>query len=171
MVSISARKIAQSLPSLPQPGFHLAPSVGQDNHYKARGYFDRCARGGDYAGLYAGESSRRFKLATPTRAKTTTFEWFFEAGEALQGDIVDPPAVGSDLPPTVQLVDDDGQERGLPHRCLQRRCRRQAGKLPIETYASHRRSVQPSRLRAFGSSSRAKMLASFTAHHSDRRGG
>ena len=31
----------------------------------------------------------------------------FRSGTALQGDVVSPPAVGSELPLTVQIVDDD----------------------------------------------------------------
>lgn len=88
-------------------GFHLAPSVGQDNHFRNWGV----------------SSDARVAVITPTftrrgiiqalrsrhayASEDMNLRIVFRVGSALQGDIVPPPALGSELPLTVQIVDDD----------------------------------------------------------------
>lgn len=88
-------------------GFHLAPSVGQDNHYRNWGF----------------STDARVAVITPDFTRTGILEALrarhayasedknlrviFRSGDALQGDIADPPPIGEELDLTVQIVDDD----------------------------------------------------------------
>jgi hypothetical protein len=89
-------------------GFHLAPSVGQDNHYRNWGTSTDArvavitpdfTRRGIIAALRA-----RHAYASEDR----NLRVVFRSGSALQGDIVPPPpGEHPELPLTVQIVDDD----------------------------------------------------------------
>lgn len=88
-------------------GFHLAPSVGQDNHYRNWGVSTDArvaviapdfSRAGIVEAL-----RRRHAYASEDR----NLRVVFRIGDALQGDIVDPPTVGTELPITIELRDDD----------------------------------------------------------------
>lgn len=88
-------------------GFHLAPSVGQDNHYRNWGN-STDAR----VAVISPDFTRRGIIAALRKRHAYASEDFnlrvvFRSGSALQGDVVAPPAVGSELPLTVQIVDDD----------------------------------------------------------------
>lgn len=88
-------------------GFHLAPSVGQDNHYRNWGS-STDAR----VAVITPDFSRRGIIAALRKrhayaSEDRNLRVMFRSGTALQGDVVAPPALGSDLPLTVQIVDDD----------------------------------------------------------------
>lgn len=88
-------------------GFHLAPSVGQDNHYRNWG-FSTDARvaviTSDFtrAGILSALRARRAYASEDKNLRV-----IFRSGDALQGDIATPPAIGAELDLTVQIVDDD----------------------------------------------------------------
>ena len=88
-------------------GFHLAPSVGQDNHWKNWGV-STDARIGVIA-----DSLTRESLMTALRARHTfasddkNLKVIFRSGEALAGDIIATPAAGSTLPLTAEITDPD----------------------------------------------------------------
>ena len=88
-------------------GFHLAPSVGQDNHYRNWG-FSTDARvaviTSDFtrAGILDALRNRHAYASEDKNLRV-----IFRSGDALQGDITHPPAVGDELNLTVQIVDDD----------------------------------------------------------------
>lgn len=88
-------------------GLHLGPSVGQDNHYRNWGsstdarvavVAPEFTRRGILAGLRA-----RHVYATEDR----NLKIVFRSGSALMGDVTDPPAIGQELPLTIQIVDAD----------------------------------------------------------------
>lgn len=88
-------------------GFHLAPSVGQDNHYRNWG-FSTDARVAVITPDFTRTgimSALRARHAYASEDKNLRV--IFRSGNALQGDITDPPAVGDELNLTVQIVDDD----------------------------------------------------------------
>ena len=88
-------------------GFHLAPSVGQDNHYRNWG------NSTDARVAVISPSFTRRGIIDALRARhayaseDSNLRVVFRSGGALQGDIVAPPAVGDELPLTVEIVDDD----------------------------------------------------------------
>lgn len=88
-------------------GFHLAPSVGQDNHYRNWG-FSTDARvavvTSDFtrAGILGALRARHAYASEDKNLRV-----IFKSGDALQGDITNPPPIGADLDLTVQIVDDD----------------------------------------------------------------
>jgi len=88
-------------------GFHVAPSVGQDNHYENWGH-STDAR----IAVVAPDFTRR-GILNALRARHTyasedkNLRVIFRAGDALMGDVTDPPAIGEELPLTVQIIDDD----------------------------------------------------------------
>jgi hypothetical protein len=88
-------------------GFHVGPSVGQDNHWKNWGT-STDAR----IGVIASALTREGILAA-LRARHTTasddknLKVIFRSGDAIGGDIVAPPTVGTSLPLTVEITDPD----------------------------------------------------------------
>lgn len=88
-------------------GFHLAPSVGQDNHYRNWG-FSTDARvaviTSDFtrAGILEALRARHAYASEDKNLRV-----IFRSGDALQGDITDPPSIGEELDLNVQIVDDD----------------------------------------------------------------
>ena len=88
-------------------GFHLAPSAGHDNHYRTWG-FSTDAR----VAVLAPELNRNAVLTALRQRHAYATEdrnlrVIFRANGALGGDILAPPAPGSDLQLTVQITDDD----------------------------------------------------------------
>lgn len=88
-------------------GFHLAPSAGQDNHYRNWGT-STDAR----VAVIAPDFSRRgiieaLRARHAYATEDKNLRVVFRSGGALQGDIVDPPALGAELPLSVEIVDDD----------------------------------------------------------------
>ena len=82
-------------------------SVGQDNHYRNWGS-STDAR----VAVITPDFSRRGIIAALRQrhayaSEDSNLRVVFRSGTALQGDVVVPPAVGSELPLTVQIVDDD----------------------------------------------------------------
>lgn len=88
-------------------GFHLAPSVGQDNHTRNWG-ISTDAR----VAAIAPDFTRRGILDALKRrhayaSEDRNLRILFRIGGALQGDIVPSPPIGSELPITLVLRDDD----------------------------------------------------------------
>ena len=88
-------------------GFHLAPSVGQDNHYDNWGV-STDAR----IAMVAPDFTRRGIIEALRRrhvyaSEDRNLRVVFRGGEAMMGDVTDPPAIGEELPLTVQIVDED----------------------------------------------------------------
>lgn len=87
-------------------GFHIAPSVGQDNHYENWG-ISTDAR----VAVITPDFTRRGIIEALRRrhayaSEDSNLRVVFRSGPALQGDIVAPPALGAELPLSVQIVDD-----------------------------------------------------------------
>lgn len=88
-------------------GFHVAPSVGQDNHFRNWG-ISTDAR----VAVIAPDFSRRGIIEALRRrhayaSEDKNLRVIFRAGNALQGDIIAPPPLGEELPLTLQLSDTD----------------------------------------------------------------
>lgn len=88
-------------------GFHLAPSVGQDNHYRNWGVATDAR-----VAVIAPDFSRkgildglRARHAYATEDKNLRI--IFKSGAAMQGDVTSPPSLGAELDLNVQIVDDD----------------------------------------------------------------
>jgi hypothetical protein len=97
-------------------GFHLAPSVGHDNHFRNWGV-STDAR----VAVITPDFTRRGVLEALRRRHAYATEdknlrVVFRSGAALQGDIASPPPVGSELPLTVQIVDGDEEEQDAVYR-------------------------------------------------------
>ncbi|HYG25421.1 MAG TPA: CehA/McbA family metallohydrolase, partial [Caulobacteraceae bacterium] len=88
-------------------GFHLAPSVGHDNHYRnwGRSTDARVAVIADRLTKPAILSALRARHAYATEDKNLRI--IFRANGALSGDITTPPALGSELALTVEISDPD----------------------------------------------------------------
>ncbi len=88
-------------------GFHLAPSVGQDNHFRNWG-ISTDARVAvitpDFTrkGILTAMRSRHAYASEDKNLRVV-----FRSGSALQGDVTEPPSLGAELNLTVQIVDDD----------------------------------------------------------------
>lgn len=88
-------------------GFRVAPSVGQDNHYKNWGK-STDARVAAIASSLSRETileALRSRHAYATEDRNLSI--IFRSGTALQGDRVIPPALGSELPLSVSVHDAD----------------------------------------------------------------
>lgn len=88
-------------------GFHVAPSVGQDNHFRNWGK-STDAR----VAVIAPDFTRRGIIEALRRrhayaSDDKNLRAIFRAGDALQGDIVPPPDLGAELPLTLQIKDED----------------------------------------------------------------
>ena len=124
-------------------GFHLAPSVGQDNHYRNWG-ISTDAR---VATITPDFTRRGIVRALRARHAYASEDYnlrvIFRAGAALQGDIVDPPAVGSDLPLTVQIVDDDEKNASYRIDVFKDIAGGKPASSPVETFEVIGDQVQP----------------------------
>lgn len=97
-------------------GFHLAPSVGHDNHFRNWGV-STDARVAVIAPDFTRRSiidALRARHAYATEDKNLRV--VFRSGSDLQGDITPPPSVGSELPLTLQIVDGDAEEADAVYR-------------------------------------------------------
>lgn len=88
-------------------GFHLAPSVGQDNHFRNWGTSTEAR-----VAVITPDFSRRgiieaLRARHAYASEDANLRVIFRSGAVLQGDITAPPQAGSELPLTVQIVDDD----------------------------------------------------------------
>lgn len=93
-------------------GFHVAPSVGQDNHYENWGPSTEAR-----IGVVASDFSRRgildaLRARHAYASEDRNLRVIFRSGPALMGDVVDPPAIGSELPLTIQILDEDEPDAG-----------------------------------------------------------
>jgi hypothetical protein len=115
-------------------GFHLAPSVGQDNHYKNWGTSTDArvaAITSDFTRAGIIEALRK-RHAYATEDKNLRI--IFRIGSALQGDIVDPPAVGTELPITLELKDDDEPAARYRVDVFKDRAGGEQASKPVETF-------------------------------------
>lgn len=88
-------------------GFHLAPSVGQDNHYRNWGV-STDAR----VAVIAPDFSRRgiiqaLRMQHAYATEDKNLRVIFRSGDALQGDVVSFATLGAELPLTVEIEDGD----------------------------------------------------------------
>lgn len=88
-------------------GFHLAPSVGQDNHYDNWGTSTDARVAAITSDFTRSGIIEALKKRHAYASEDKNLRIIFRIGEALQGDIVAPPVVGSELALTLQLRDDD----------------------------------------------------------------
>jgi hypothetical protein len=88
-------------------GFHLAPSVGQDNHYKNWGTSTDARVAAITADFTRPGIINALRKRHAYATEDKNLRLVFRIGAALQGDIVDPPAIGTELPLTLELKDDD----------------------------------------------------------------
>lgn len=88
-------------------GFHLAPSVGHDNHFPNWGTSTEAR-----VAVITPDFSRRgiieaLRARHAYASEDRSLRVVFRSGAALQGDIAPPFEEGAELPLTVQIVDDD----------------------------------------------------------------
>ena len=88
-------------------GFHLAPSVGQDNHYKNWGTSTDARVAAITADFTRSGIIDALKRRHAYATEDKNLRIIFRIGQALQGDIVAPPPLGSELAMSLQLHDDD----------------------------------------------------------------
>lgn len=136
-------------------GFHLAPSVGHDSHFKNWGVAtdarvavitDDFTRAGILAALRA-----RHAYASEDK----NLRVVFRSGTALQGDVTDPPALGAELDLNVQIVDDDEPDAAYRIDVFKDIAGDKPASSPVETYEVTGNQVTPLvlegiRLDAFG---------------------
>jgi len=97
-------------------GFHLAPSVGQDNHFRNWGVSTE-ARVAVIAPVFTRRGvidalRRRHAYAT----EDANLRVVLRSGAALMGDIAAPPGDGGEIPLTLQIVDEDSAEADAIYR-------------------------------------------------------
>lgn len=88
-------------------GFHLAPSVGQDNHYKNWGVSTDARVAAITSDFTRGGIIDALRSRHAYASEDKNLRVIFKAGSALQGDIITPPPLGSELPLTLEIKDDD----------------------------------------------------------------
>lgn len=124
-------------------GFHLAPSVGQDNHFRNWGV----STDARVAAITADFSRRGIIQALRARHAYASEDYnlrvVFRIGDALQGDIVSLPRLGSELPITLQLVDDDEPNAAYRIDVFKDIAGGKAASAPIETFEVAGNQPQP----------------------------
>lgn len=115
-------------------GFHLAPSVGHDNHYKNWGVSTDArvaAITSDFSrnGIIEALRSRHAYASEDKNLRV-----IFKAGNALQGDIIAPPALGSELPLTLEIKDDDESQATYRVDLFKDVPGEKSASAPLETY-------------------------------------
>jgi len=115
-------------------GFHLAPSVGQDNHFRNWGVatdarvavitpdFTR-------AGILNAMRARHAYASEDKNLRVV-----FRSGTALQGDVTEPPSLGAELDLTVQIVDDDEPDASYRIDVFKDLAGGKAASSPVESY-------------------------------------
>ena len=88
-------------------GFHLAPSVGHDNHWKNWGKSTDARIGVIANHLTRDDIMAALRARHTTASDDRNLKVIFRSGEALGGDIVAPPAPGMSLPLSVEIFDPD----------------------------------------------------------------
>ena len=115
-------------------GFHLAPSVGHDNHYRNWGVSvdARVAVISEHLDRPAIIDALRRRHAYASEDKNLRV--VFKSGGAIQGDIVSPPALGSELPLTLQIKDDDEPDARYKVDVFKDAPGGESAEKPVETY-------------------------------------
>jgi Lamin Tail Domain len=124
-------------------GFHLAPSVGHDNHYRNWGT-SVDAR----VAVIAPELTRpavidALRARHAYASEDKNLRVVFKSGDALQGDIVAPPALGSELPLTLQIKDDDEANARYKVDVFKDKPGGVSAERPIETYRFTGNQITP----------------------------
>lgn len=88
-------------------GFHLAPSVGHDNHWRNWGASTDARIGVVAKALTRPDILAALKARHTFATDDKNIEVIFRTGESLAGDIVPAPAAGTTLPLTVEIRDPD----------------------------------------------------------------
>ncbi len=88
-------------------GFHLAPSAGQDNHYKTWGASTDARAAVIANGLTKRDILDAMRARHVYATEDKNLEIVFRSGNSLQGDIVPAPAIDSELPLSVFIRDRD----------------------------------------------------------------
>ncbi len=115
-------------------GFHIAPSVGQDNHYDNWG-ISTDAR----VAVVAPDFTRRGIIEALRRrhvyaSEDRNLRVVFRAGEAMMGDLTNPPAIGEELPLTVQILDGDEPDAAYVIDVYKDVAGGQPASRPVETF-------------------------------------
>lgn len=124
-------------------GFHIAPSVGHDNHHRNWGAASEARIAVLAAGLTRADIlnglRRRHAYATEDR----NLRIVFRANGALSGDIVPPPPPGSELRLTVSLVDPDEPDAVYRVDVFQDAPGGRHATAPVESFEVRGNSPQP----------------------------
>lgn len=88
-------------------GFHLAPSVGHDNHFKNWGVSTDARVAVITSDFTRAGILNALRARHAYASEDKNLRVVFRSGTALQGDVTEPPSLGAELDLTVQIVDDD----------------------------------------------------------------
>ncbi len=136
-------------------GFHLAPSVGQDNHFRNWGV----ATDARVAVITSDFSRQGILSAMRARhayaSEDRNLRVVFRSGTALQGDVTEPPSLGAELDLSVQIVDDDEPEASYRIDVFKDLAGSKPASSPVESYEVDGNQTTPLdlegiRLDAFG---------------------
>jgi hypothetical protein len=127
-------------------GFHIAPSVGHDNHYENWGRSTEAR-----LAVIAPELTKPALMDALRRRRTYATEdrnlrVIFRIGAALGGDIVAPPAGGGDLPVTVEISDPDEPQARYRIDVFMDSPGGERALKPVETYLEEGDTAGPLRL-------------------------
>jgi len=115
-------------------GFHLAPSVGHDNHYRNWGVSVDARVAVISAELTRPAIIDALRKRHAYASEDKNLRVVFKSGSALQGDIAQPPALGSELPLTLELKDDDEPDARYKVDVFKDAPGGASAERPVETY-------------------------------------
>ncbi|MEI9850102.1 MAG: CehA/McbA family metallohydrolase [Sphingomonas sp.] len=127
-------------------GFHVAPTAGHDNHYRNWG------KSTDARTAVIASRLTKVDLIAAMRARHVyatedkNLKIVFRANGALSGDIIAPPAIGSELILTLELSDADEPNAEYQVDVFQDRPGGDQARRPVETYRFEGNSPAPHRL-------------------------
>jgi hypothetical protein len=114
-------------------GFHVAPSVGHDNHWKNWGKSTDARIGVIADALTRGTIMSALRARHTFASDDKNLKVIFRSGESLGGDIVPVPPPGTSLPLTVEISDPDEQD----------------ARYRVEVYTDHKGGDRPVRINAY----------------------
>lgn len=115
-------------------GFHLAPSVGQDNHYQNWGVSTDARVAAITADFSRAGIIDALRRRHAYASEDKNLRVVFKAGDALQGDIIVPPALGSELSLTLEIKDDDEPQANYRVDVFKDAPGGKPASAPVETY-------------------------------------
>lgn len=127
-------------------GFHVAPTAGHDNHYRNWGTSTDARTAVIAARLTKADLLTAMRARHVYATEDKNLKILFRANGALSGDIIAPPAIGSELNLTIELNDADEPTAEYRIDVFQDRPGGDQARTPVESYNIEGNTSTPHRL-------------------------